>query len=353
MNPDRARRRLTGWLVAAGLLAGCSDNPAPAGPVVIRGETMGTVYSVKISHAADLAHEQIELARRGIDSLLQAVNAQMSCYLKSSEISRFNYRKKTDWFLVSAATARIIEQSLGVSRETGGTFDITVGPLVNLWGFGPPTTDRRLPTPEEITRAMARTGYARIAVRLDPPALKKDNAGVYCDLAAIAKGYGVDEIARYLDSAGLSDYLVEIGGEMKARGRNDRDQVWQIGIETPDGDSGVQKVASLVNCAMATSGDYRNYFETGGVRYSHLIDPRTGQPIRHRLASVTVIHDSCWYADAMATAINILGPADGYALALGKGLAALLVVRTPDGFVERMTPQFESLLAAPAVPSST
>jgi len=153
-------------------------------------------------------------------------------------------------------------------------------------------------------------------------------SSLYCDLAAIAKGYAVDRIAAYLDSAGLQNYLVEIGGEVKARGHNESGKIWQVGIATPDNDLGIQKVVNLKDASMATSGDYRNYFESDGIRYSHTIDPKTGYPVRHHLASVSVIHDSCAVADAFATALEVLGPEEGLQMAREQNLAAYFIIRT-------------------------
>jgi thiamine biosynthesis lipoprotein len=214
-----------------------------------------------------------------------------------------------------------------------------------LWGFGPEERSVDVPSEESIAKVMQLIGYRKISARLSPPSIKKDIPNVYCDLAATAKGHGVDRIAEYLEFNGISDYLVEIGGEIRARGRNQLDTVWQVGIAVPKNESGIQAVVPLNNLSMATSGDYRFYYEREGIRYSHIINPRTGKPITHKLASVTVIHTTCAYADAMATAIIALGPEDGYELALRENLPAFLIVREKDSFVEKMTPAFKECLA--------
>ena len=272
----------------------------------------------------------------------------MSIYQENSEITDFNRTRHTDWFSVSPETARVIEQSLLISEKSLGALDITAGPLVKLWGFGPGTGEKSttLPGEEAIRRARLHQGYKKMAVRLSPPAVRKDDPEIYCDLGAIAKGHGGDEIARYLAAMGLSDFLVEIGGEVKASGKNNRNSDWQIGIESPDSNLAIHKVVSLRDTAMATSGDYRNYFLQNGIRYSHIIDPRTGKPVTHALSSVTVIHDACSYADAWATALYVLGPEEGYEAALKEELAVFFIIREKEGSIEKMTPPFKKYLSS-------
>jgi thiamine biosynthesis lipoprotein len=215
---------------------------------------------------------------------------------------------------------------------------------VNLWGFGPAKEKREIPGEAQIKEAMVKIGYQKLAVHLSPPSMKKEDPEIYCDLSAIAKGFGVDKVAAYLEAQGFNDYLVEIGGEVRARGKNPKGTLWRVAIASPDGSSGYQKVLFLEDASMATSGDYHNYFEKDGVRYSHTIDPSTGRPITHKLASVTVVHASCMTADALATAIDVLGPGKGYELALKENLPVFLVIREKDTFVEKMTPRFQTLL---------
>jgi thiamine biosynthesis lipoprotein len=333
-------------MITIALLLSCSEPVNNVNLIVIRGYTMGTGYTVKISDNPKDLEPFVKEVTNDIENLLIKINQQMSTYLDSSEISRFNYFGKTDWFSVSTETAEIVKQALEISEKSDGAFDITVGPLVNLWGFGPPQKDLEIPSQETIRDVTRYTGYHKISVRLSPPSLKKEIPELYCDLAAIAKGYGVDKIAGYLDSIGVSNYLIEIGGEIKAKGKNNQSEAWRIGVETPDNRLAIQRVVSLINTSMATSGDYRNYFQKGGIRYSHIIDPRTGEPVKHKLASVTLIHDLCSYADAMATAISVLGPDDGYKLALKEDLAALLIIREENGLVEKMTPRFRTRLSS-------
>ena len=310
--------------------------------LTVSGTTMGTVYNIKIpDHQVSGRSVDMVALKSGIETVLREINEKMSTFLKDSEISRFNRFQFSDWFPVSAETAWVIKKSFEVSEKSEGAFDITVGSLVNLWGFGPLET-REIPEDRDIQEKLMLTGYKNIGVRLSPPALiKKKRKEMICDLSAIAKGYGVDRIAQYLEAENIADYLVEIGGELRAKGKNHHNQWWRIGIATPDDSLGIHKVVVLKNMSMATSGDYRNYFEKDGIRYSHTIDPVTGRPIVHNLASVTVVGDSCLYADALATALNVLGPERGFDLAVRENMAAFFILRAENGFRVKSTPRFE------------
>lgn len=330
-------------LIVSILMGGCSGKKQAGDLVSLSGLTMGTTYSIKIIGGEDTLKDAAVL-QTGIDEILLGVNRQMSMFMEDSEISRFNRSRSTGWFEVSRATALVLDKALEVSRKSAGAFDITVGPLINLWGFG---VKRRQEIPAEaaINEALMQTGYRHLSVRFDSPAVRKAIPELYCDLSSIAKGYGVDRVAEFLESIGATDYMVEIGGEVRAKGKNPQKRWWRIGIATPNGSAGLQKILHLRNTSMATSGDYRNYFEKDGIRYSHTIDPSTGRPVTHSLASVTVIHPSCTYADAMATAIDVLGPDRGYRLAVRENLPAFLIIRRGDKFIEKATPGFERLLS--------
>lgn len=303
------------------------------------GLTMGTSWSVKINaETLPLPGQQL---KPQLDAILNRVNREMSTYLPDSELSKINAADSAGRIPVSASLARVLQTAQEVSRATRGAFDVTVGPLVNLWGFGP-EQGFAVPGKEHIDAALRLVGYERL--HLDPATstLKKAHGSIYIDLSAIAKGYGVDEIADYLERLQLDNYLVEIGGEIRARGVNHDDIPWQIGIEQPvAGLRGVQRIIKLDNMAMATSGDYRNFFEQAGIRYSHTINPRDGRPVSHGLASVTVLHPSAMLADAWATGLLVLGPDEGYATALENGLAAYFIVHGEPGFEEIFTPAFE------------
>ena len=220
---------------------------------------------------------------------------------------------------------------------------MTVGPLVNLWGFGPTVSVDEPPGNDTITSAMQDIGYTKLLVDCSVPALRKEFPGIYVDLSAFAKGHAVDEVAELLEARALADYLVEIGGEMRMRGTNARGELWAIAVEAPDrADRSVRKVVRLTDSAMATSGDYRNFFEHGGRFYSHTIDPRTGYPVTHNGASVTVVADTAAFADAAATALLVLGPEAGMELAERESIAAYFLLRLDTEFEERMSSLFET-----------
>jgi thiamine biosynthesis lipoprotein len=326
------------------LFSGCT-NTQKTDLVTLNGSTMGTVYTVKIVKAEITKIKiQPDALQKEIDSLLVQINQKMSTYLDDSEISQFNQYRGQNWFPVSPELASLIKNALDISAKSGGAFDITIGPLVNLWGFGPENRPELIPSEEEITARKLRVGYKNLQLQSNPPALRKEISDLYCDLSAIAKGYGVDQVALFLDRLGCNNYMVDIGGEIKTGGRNPQGHYWKIGVAAPLEEFGVQKIIPLENKAVATSGDYRNYFEMGGIRYSHMIDPRTGKPITHQLASVTVIQNSCMIADALATAIDILGPDEGFKFALSRELPVFLIVREGNSFFEKMTPEFKEIL---------
>lgn len=331
------------FLVGCLTLTSCSQEVGNGTLVTFTGPTMGTEYTVKIS---DLPTGVSREGLQGdIERILKRIDGRMSTYKQDSELSRFNKQQSADWFEVSSETVLVIDEALRVSRLTDGAFDITVGPVVNLWGFGPVHREEAIPSDDAIRKALQRVGYAHIDTRKSPPAIRKDRADVEIDLSAIAKGYAVDQIGGHLESVGVSNYLVEIGGELRARGQKAPATPWKVGIEKPiPNGRAVQRVASLEDQAMATSGDYRNFFERNEQRFSHTINPRTGRPITHTLASVTVIDTTSMHADAMATALMVLGPEAGYELAKREKLAALFIIRNSDGFREKSTPAMKVVL---------
>ncbi len=323
--------------------AGCSEKSPLADLKIITGKTMGTTFSIKIVDDKNLSIDYKSLESE-INEFLIEINLQMSTYIEDSEISRFNNYDSTGWFKISYDLASLINTSLEVSRLSAGAFDITVGPLVNLWGFGPELKNSEVPGVKELLEAKSKTGYKFIAVNVDTPAVRKDKPEVYLDMSAIAKGFAVDKVVELLLSYNLKNCMVEIGGEVRTAGKNNQDEFWKIGIETPDSHLNIQKVISISNYSVASSGDYNNYFEENGIRYSHTIDPRTGMPITHKLASVTVIHSDCALADAYATAINVMGPTAGYDFAVKEKLIIYMIVREEIGFIEKLTPQFSKFL---------
>ncbi len=318
-----------------------AGTPAASGEVQIEeayGRTMGTTYAIKIANAPDSLPEDWRLK---VDAELRLVNDQMSTYLESSELSRFNRSDSTDWFAVSADTAAVVSYALEVSRQTEGAFDVTVAPLVNAWSFGPDERTHVVPSGDQIKQIRGQIGYQHLEARMEPPGLRKAIPVLTVDLSAIAKGHGVDRIVELLVSLGAEHVFVEIGGEVRvAGGRVDRP--WGVGIQQPDGaPSEVLTALPMSDGAIATSGDYRNFFDVGGQRYSHTIDPRSGKPVAHPLASVSVRANNCMMADAWATAINVLGPEAGLDTARRLNLDVMLIVREGDRYQVTRTGVFD------------
>lgn len=283
--------------------------------------------------------------RAEIQSALDRIDAMMSTYKADSELSRLNRQPANVPLAVSSDLATVLAEAQRVGRLTDGAYDVTVGPLVNLWGFGPVRPPGTVPAAEEIARARADVGGDLFSVNLSPPTVTKRRGTVSIDLSSIAAGYAADCVADALERLNVADYMVDVSGEVRAAGRNAEGVAWQIGIETPlSGVQAIQRVVALHERALATSGDYRNYFERDGKRYCHILDPRTGYPIDHQLASVTVIAPRSMTADALATGLMVLGPEKAYALAVREHLAVLLIVREGDGFREEMTPAFRSAI---------
>jgi thiamine biosynthesis lipoprotein len=310
----------------------------------LSGATMGTTYGVKIPYLPP----QIERERlgRGIARILESVDERMSTYRADSELSRFN-AASPEAMQVSRDTLTVIQEALRVARLSGGGFDPTVGPLVDLWGFGPGGAHGQLPSPERIEEVRRQIGFAKLRTGQEPPALGKRQGDVRLDLSSIAKGFGIDQVAEHLDRLGIRQYLIDIGGELRGRGYGPRGELWRIGIEKPAGASrSVQRVVRLGRQALATSGDYRIFFERDGQRYSHIIDPRDGRPVDHGLASVTVIAATAMEADALSTALMVLGPEAGFELAERESIAAFFIARNTKGFAEFVTRGFAPYLIA-------
>ena len=311
---------------------------------------MGTTFSVKIA-GLELTAERAAQLRGAVEAELHSVDAKMSTYRATSELSRFNAFSGTEPFGISSETFEVFRHARQISAETRGAFDPTVGPLVKLWGFGPggraaSVSPSSIPAPDEIERLRLQIGWDKIT--LDEAALmvSKLEPALACDLSAIAKGYAVDRVSDALSQLGAAEHMVEIGGEVRTRGKNEQGSVWRIGIERPqDGASAIERLLPLQDAALATSGDYRNFFEKQGVRYSHTIDPRTGMPVRHHLASVSVVDALCVRADGYATALMVMGEAAGYRFAEENELAAFFLIRDGQGrFTTKASPAFEARL---------
>ncbi len=332
--------------VAALVLAGCAPRPAWE-ERVFAGATQGTTYTVRVVRPAfpGGADKAIEAA---IKRQLARIDSLMSTYRPDSEISRFNQHNETTPFAVSAEMIELMEAARTVSDVSGGAFDVTVAPLVRAWGFGPEGMPQP-PPPAELDRLRSLVGYKMIEINREFSSLRKTAPDIAIDLNGIAQGYTVDRIAGEFNNAGEANYMIEIGGEVKAKGHNVHGIPWQIGVERPIVNAReIALVLPVSNTALSTSGDYRAYRESGGLRISHTIDPRSGRPIQHKLASVTVVHPSCTLADGFCTAIMVLGPENGYQFAVKENLAAMLVVHDGGaGFTEQTTPEWEKLPISP------
>jgi len=322
--------------------------------VTFQGPTMGTTYTVKIvttgldNAAKSKLDQDISGARldQEIIGVLEAVNQAMSTYLRSSELSKFNSHESLEPFPVSEALQSVVNEANRISDLSNGAFDITVAPLVDAWGFGP-GNESPPPTPEEVELLRSSVGYTKLLSANN--SLTKTDKHLRCDLSAIAKGYGVDKVQETLENLGFKDFMIEVGGEVVTRGRRLDGRLWRIGIERPDPTGlSIHRAIPLNDLALASSGDYRNYREVDGKRISHTIDPRTGNPVTHKLASVTVLHTSCMTADALATTFSVLGAKEGKAMAEKHGFAALFLIRLPNGdYEEQSTAAFEAYLKDP------
>jgi thiamine biosynthesis lipoprotein len=316
----------------------CSKSPET---ILLSGSTMGTTFSVKLvrqKHAT-------EVLRHAIDARLEAVNAQMSTWRADSEITRFNASPDDDWFGVSSDFQRVTERALQLGKLTDGALDITVMPLVDLWGFGPAFNGDTLPDQAAVEVALSRVRLDRIETRADGPGVRKSDPNTTIDLSAIAKGFGVDAVSEVLTELGYHNFLVEIGGEVRARGHRPDGTAWRVAVERPvTGQRTVELVIPLVDSAIATSGDYRNFFEMDGRRYSHVIDPRTGWPPDNGVASVTVVATDAMTADGLATGMMVMGSDSGMALAESEGIAVLFILRRDDRFETRMSGALRELL---------
>jgi len=315
--------------------------------VVTRGLAFSTVY--QISLVVEKSPKTVEEKVRSIvTEETEFVERTMSRYREDSELSEINRTDAGVPFEVSGPLGELLSEALAVSRLTDGAFDITVGPLLALWGFGQKRGRTELPSDKDVVSALARTGADNLVLDPSTATVTKKIPGLDLDLSAIAKGYAVDRISDALAAAGFRHYLVEIGGEVRANGRNSRDVPWRVGIEKPISESRQTfQVIELDNRSVATSGDYRNFFTLDGRRFSHTIDPRNGRPVSHGLASVTVVHAKCAMADALATGLTVLGPDKGYQLAKSQRLPALFITRKKNGSLyDHAPPEFMALAAS-------
>ncbi len=314
--------------------------PTPPRIVMVRGEVMGTTYTVKV--VAQTREQQSDASEAAlaqtVKEALDAVDRSMSTYKPDSELSRFNNGPAAQDAKLSGGLVDVLTVAFDVHDRSDGAFDVTVGPLVERWGFGATGEMTEVPTQADLDTLRGRLGHEHLSFDASASTLRKDADDLRVDLSAIAKGYGVDQAAEALHAAGWDDFLVEVGGEVRVSGKTEAGRAWRLAVEKPSAtDRTIFEVIELEDRALATSGDYRNFTLVDGTRYSHTIDPTTGRPVTHELASVSVVADTCAEADALATALNVMGPQRGLALAEREGLPALFLIGAPEDLEARAT----------------
>ncbi len=330
-------------LLCCVILTGCGQPEAKDGPIKLRGKAMGTTWLVTLRELPDKTSEKI--LQDEMEAALERIESLASHWRTDTPVSRFNRARDTQPFPVSPELLAILQAADRIHHKTGGAFDVTVAPLVNLWGFGPIEETRgKIPDDEEIENALASMGQGKLML-LPKSAIRKTQPDLQLDLSALAKGYAIDLVAQRLDELGALHYLVELGGELRAKGNGSAGNGWKVGLEHPETDgrrTKIHRVITLENAAVATSGNYRLAFtdKDTGQAYSHIIDPRTGHPVSHELTAVSVLAPTAMEADAWATALLVLGSEKGMQLAEHENLTALFVERDPSGIKALTTPNF-------------
>ncbi|MEA1065520.1 FAD:protein FMN transferase ApbE [Erwinia sp. HR93] len=326
-------------------LSACdSDNRSLPSAIALEGKTMGTSWHVSIASGTPV---HLNTLRQIIQQTLDNEDRQLSTWKPDSMLSRFNRQQSSAPWPVSEAISDIVIRSLRIGAKTEGAMDITVGPLVNLWGFGPDKQPLKTPTPAQIAAARAKTGLQHLRVINDSRGqwLQKDVPELYLDLSTVGEGYAADSVAHLLEQEGFQNYLVSVGGAVTSRGVRADGKPWRVAIQKPtDQENAAQAVVTLNGQGISTSGSYRNYYELDGQRLSHVIDPRTGAPIRHKLVSATVIARDALEADAWDTGLMVLGPEEARALALKENLAVYLIIKEAHGFSVWASPGFKPFL---------
>ncbi|WP_032832007.1 FAD:protein FMN transferase [Pseudomonas sp. GM78] len=328
--------RRYGLLVLIGTLSACGNGDSMES---FGGPTMGSTYSIKyVRHAGLPAPADVQVE---VEKILSDIDRQLSTYRSDSDIERFNALPANHCQAMPASVLELVRVGEQLSVQSAGAFDLTVEPLLDLWGFGPQAREEKIPTAQALAEARQRVGHDHL--RIDGNKLCKD-AAVEVDFNSIAAGYTVDTIAARLEAMGIHDYLAEATGELKAAGRKPDGTAWRIAVEEPRDDQQVaERIIAVDGYGVSTSGDYRNYFVQGGQRFSHTLDARTGLPVSHSLASVTVIHPSALMADGLSTLLLILGPEQGWDYAEKHDIGAFFVMRADTGFVTRSSHAFERL----------
>ena len=331
------------------MLAGCDKPTAPSASGqawVVEGKTMGTFYRVTL--ASPPADALVGLKEQ-INQSLNQDNHELSTYQEDSVLSRFNQYNGTSPQPISANMADLLSTALRIGAKTRGAMDVTVGPLVNLWGFGPDKQPVSMPTQAQIDNARTRVGlhHLRLTEDVNGQWLQKDLPGLYVDLSSLGEGYATDHLAALLESRGITRYLVSVGGAVISRGVSPQNKPWRVAIQKPtDEEIAAQTIVDLQGHGISTSGSYRNYYELQGKRLSHIIDPATGRPIDHRLVSATVIATTALEADGWDTGLMVLGTEKAKALAEQLGLAVCLITKTDKGFDAWMSPQFKPFIVS-------
>ncbi|WGE31186.1 FAD:protein FMN transferase [Actinobacillus genomosp. 2] len=332
------------FAISAIFLTACNKAPEQ---VTLQGKTMGTTYTVKYIDDGKLQNlPKSEEVQKTLDTLLKQVNNEMSTYQPDSQISRFNAMQEADKAVqISPDFAKVVREAIRLNKVTEGALDVTVGKLVNLWGFGPDKRLNKAPSAAQIAEFASSVGIEKLSVSGN--VLMKSVPNLYLDLSSIAKGFGVDKLAEHLESLGLANYLVEIGGELRGKGKNLQGVDWRIAIEQPTLAQGqaAQITVPLHNLGMATSGNYRNYFEDEqGNRLSHIINPKELRPVSHKLASITVFAPTTMTADGLSTGLFVLGPEKALEVAEREKLAVFLIIKNGETFETKMSSEFEKLI---------
>jgi thiamine biosynthesis lipoprotein len=307
---------------------------------VFVGQTMGTAYNIRVVGCIDTGCETL---REELEARLTSLSTHLSHYDPESELSAFNRYTGSDWFPVSNDLYSVVAYSKIISKRSDGLFDITVAPAVNAWGFGP-ENNQGIPDADTLREAVRRSGHQKLGLRSKPFAFLKQSPDLTLDLSAIAKGYAVDQLALIIEAQGFDNFLVEIGGEIRASGMRSDGRSWRIGLEPPDTQLPIEYIVTLQNESIASSGDYRNFFTVDEKRYSHTLDPRTGWPVDHSLAGVSIIQPSAMQADVMATLLMVLGPEQGLIFAEANKLPALFFLRGPTGTTAVYTKELQPYL---------
>ncbi len=322
-------------LLLVSQLLGCGGKSEQA---VLSGTTMGTTWSVVL--ATPPGPITLDALQKAIEGELLRINQLMSTYQADSELSQFNASTSTELTRLNAEILFVLDASLRISEVSDGAYDVTLGAVIDAWGFGAADQNGEAPTEQQLQEASEATGFNRI-VRAGSK-MSKDHPQMRIDLSSLAKGYAVDRIGLIVERIGAYDYLAEIGGEVRARGYRTKDKPWRVGIEIPNGE--VAQGLAMSNLSVASSGSYRNYREIDGKRVSHLIDGQTHQPISHNTVAATVLHRNTMLADAWATALMVVAPEKAQAIIHEQSIEVQLTYKTDTGFDIWRTPGFAEMV---------